>query len=169
MSLRRFLAVPVILALVSACSETVQEPSHREVSAVAAVNGGSGPLVTGSGHFVDVRLAEPGFRNFAFTAHSDNGQWQLDNRAFPTRIHGSVECLTVVANEAWFAGPTTQSSDPTQIGVVRGFRVVDNGQGHGSPPDQITFAHAPESAQAWCDATPPRPLVDIEKGNIQVH
>ena len=169
MSPRRFLAVAVTLALVAGCGETAQEPSQTEVPAFAAANGGSGPLVTGSGHLLDTRLAVPGFRTFSFTAHSDNGQWQLNNRAADIRIHGSVECATVVGNQAWFAGPTTQSSNPNQIGVVRAFTVVDNGQGNGSPADQLAFVPAVGSAQAWCDATPARNLVDIEKGNIQVH
>ena len=133
--------------------------------------GGRG--LTGSGHLVDTRSENPeGFRNFSFTAFSNSGQFQIVNRTFDARLHGSVECLTVLGKEAWFAGTVTQSNIPDAVGTVRGFRVVDNGEGKKDPPDQITHSTLLQtiSAQDWCDLTPIlgfRPLLDI-KGNIQV-
>ncbi len=98
------------------------------------------------------------------------------NRTFDVRIHGFIDCLTVVGNEAWFAGHVTQSNEDFRVGGIRGFRVVDNGEGEDDPPDQI--AHSTllplsdplvETAQDWCDKTPEnRRLLDIEQGNIQV-
>ena len=134
---------------------------------------GASHMATGSGHRVETRGDDPElFRNFSFAAHSDGGQFQIVNRTFDIRLHGSLECLTVVGNEAWFAGHVTQSSDPNRIpvGSIRAFYVVDNGEGNGDPPDQI--AHSTRlrtiSAQQWCDIAPVRDLFDIEQGNIQV-
>ena len=140
----------------------------------AAKQDGNKAQATGSGHFDDDRFPEPELRTFSFTAQEQNdgsatGQWQLNNRNFPIRIHGEVECLTVDGNEAWFAGLATQSDDDEQIGIIRGFRVIDNGEGNGSPPDQISAAIPVSSAQLWCDVRPEVEVFDIEKGNVQVH
>ncbi len=75
----------------------------------------------------------------------------------------------MAGNQAWFAGPTTQSDNPGQIGFTRFFTVVDNGQGNASPPDQLAFVPRSKTpAQDWCDLMLVRELVDIERGNIQV-
>ena len=138
---------------------------------------GSRPMATGSGHLIDTRggpnAGEPGLRNFSFVALGNGGQFQVVNRTFSIRLHGSIECVTVVGNEAWFAGPVTESTRPELIpvGSIRAFYVVDNGEGTGDPPDQIAnsvrLTRVP--AQTWCDVTPVRTLLDIEQGNIQVH
>ena len=128
---------------------------------------------TGSGHFNDPRAeGHVTLRIFSFSAvkasdGTTSGQWQLKNPSFPVRVHGTVECLTVIGNEAWFAGTTTQSDRPGQIGVGRRFRVVDNGEGGSSVADQFSLAH-PGSAQVWCDSAPEADVFDIEHGNIQV-
>ena len=98
---------------------------------------GASHMATGSGHRVETRGDDPElFRNFSFAAHSNGGQFQIVNRTFDIRLHGSLECLTVVGNEAWFAGHVTQSSDPDRVpvGSIRAFYVVDNGEGNGDPP-----------------------------------
>ena len=135
--------------------------------------GGSGPMATGSGHRVDPRGPNPGFRNFSFVAHSNGGQFQIKNRSFDAKLHGSIECVTVVGNQAWFAGTVTQSDfGPIPVGSIRAFTVVDNGEGSKKDqPDQIarSVGLVTISAQDWCDLTPVRTLFDIEQGNIQVH
>ena len=92
------------------------------------------------------------------------------NRTFDVRIHGFIDCLTVVGNEAWFAGHVTQSNDPDRVGNVRGFYMVDNGEGKNDPPDQIAHSTLLRtiSAQDWCNIAPVRTLFDIEQGNVQV-
>lgn len=133
------------------------------------LGGASGPMATGSGHRVDLRGANPDFRNFSFVAHSDGGQFQVVNRSFDVKLHGSVECLTVVGKEAWFAGRVTQSDfGPIPVGSIRAFYVVDNGEGKNDPPDQIANTFRVASAQAWCDSNFRPALLDIEQGNIQV-
>lgn len=143
------------------------DEAHETMTETAG-KGGSAAKATGSGHFFDER-GDGGYRNFSFTAQSTGGQWQLVSRAAEVRVHGSVDCVSVVGNEAWFAGPTTQSDVPEQIGIVRGFYVVDNGQGNNNPPDQISLAFPAGDAQAWCDIMPQTSLNDVENGNVKVH
>ena len=128
-------------------------------------------MVSGSGHFVDTRQGGDGFRNFSFTASSDGGQFQIVNRSFDARIHGSVDCVSMSGNRAWFAGTVTQSNYPDiPVGAVRAYYVVDNGEGEGSPPDEIAHGVTLVSitAEVWCRAQPQRALLPIEEGNIQV-
>lgn len=135
----------------------------------------SGDQATGSGHFVDDRPGLPEgaqYRTFSFTAKAQRdgaqGRWNLNARSFPVRIRGDVECISVAGNEAWFAGPTTGSDDPGQIGIIRGFHVVDNGEG-GGPPDLISFSIGLFDAQEWCDVMPDFAVNEVENGNVQVH
>ena len=155
--------------------QEIGEPSFgiSTVRELQALFCGASHMATGSGHLIDTRGANPElFRNFSFAAHSDGGQFQIVNRTFDIRLPGSLECLTVVGNEAWFAGTVTQSSDPDRVpvGSIRAFYVVDNGEGNGDPPDQVANSVRLRrvSAQTWCDVTPVRALFDIEQGNIQV-
>ena len=116
-------------------------------------------------------------RTFSFAAirHGDGrvtGEWELNNRANNTRLHGSVTCLTVIGNRAWIGGITEQSNNP---GTVEGrgvsWRVVDNGEGANDPPDltSLTFTNlAPNVPELRCRNAPPYPLMPIEGGNIQV-
>lgn len=157
--------------LVLGCTET----PTQSIDPNFGVSSGAVPSATGSGHFLDFRFAEPELRTFSFNATtgpdgSGRGRWQLQNRNSPIRIQGDVECVSVAGNQAWFAGPTTQSDRPEQIGVTRFFTVVDNGQGKASPPDQLAFVPGSTilPAQDWCDLMLVRTLVDIERGNIQV-
>lgn len=173
MLFNRVAAVAVALVLVSACDETPLDPAPSDVAPAFARGGvpGSGIMVSGSGHLVDTRLGGDGFRNFSFTARSDGGQFQIVNRSFDANIHGTVDCVSVNGNRAWFAGTVTESNYPDiPVGAVRAYYVVDNGEGAGDPPDEI--AHGVTlvtiTAQVWCNAQPQRVLMPIEQGNIQV-
>jgi len=113
--------------------------------------------------------------SFAAIQHADGrvtGQWELNNRANDTRLHGSVTCLTVIGNRAWIGGITDQSNNPgTPEGRGVSWRVVDNGEGADSPPDQLslTFTNlAPGVPELRCRNAPPYPLMPVEAGNIQV-
>lgn len=164
------------LLLITGCAEAPTAPALDAAPAFdgeTASKGGKVASATGSGHFIDVRFPEEELRTFSFNAKefadgSANGQWQLNNRNFPIRLHGEVECVSVLGNEAWFAGATTNSDDPDQVGIIRGFYVVDNGEGGNAAPDQISFAFGLSSADFWCDLQPRVALNDVEKGNVQV-
>ena len=126
----------------------------------------------GSGHF-DIATEQ---RTFAFTAKTKadgttQGQYQLFNRSLGTKEHGMVTCLEVDGNQAWIGAIITHSNIGTE-GLTRIWRVVDNGEGSNSPPDQIAFAFdfgSPPGEQL-CHARPTfvAPFNDVEEGNIQV-
>ena len=128
-----------------------------------------------SGH---ANLTQGGeLRTLSFVAirHGDgqvSGQWELNNRANDTRLHGSVTCLTVIGNRAWIGGITDQSTNPTTPeGSGVSWRVVDNGEGAEAPPDQLslTFVNlAPGVPELRCRNAPPYPVLPVEAGNIQV-
>ncbi|MDX1545830.1 MAG: hypothetical protein R3247_02510 [Rhodothermales bacterium] len=165
------------LLLATGCAEAPTAPGLEAAPVFDGETASKGGKVTaratGSGHFNDARFPEEELRTFSFNAKqfadgSANGQWQLNNRNFPIRLHGEVECVSVSGNEAWFAGTTTNSDDPAQEGTIRGFYVVDNGEGGKAAPDQISFAFGLSSADIWCDLQPRVALNDVEKGNVQV-
>jgi len=130
--------------------------------------------VTGSGHFT----TGGEYRTFSFTAHlhadgSVSGQWQGKNRSLGWLWHGEVTCLSIDGNQAWIGGVTTIATSGTpEVGGETGFRVVDNGQGRNSIPDQISLQFVnggPGFAQSYCGDKPLSPdLADVEGGNIQI-
>ncbi|WP_412062303.1 hypothetical protein [Rubrivirga sp. IMCC45206] len=163
-----WLGVAVVALLLAGCDAASPEAASADARA-------SGAKATGSGHFVDTRVGLPEgdqYRTFSFNAqearNGARGRWNLNARSFPVRLRGDVTCISVDGNQAWFAGPTTGSDDPAQVGVIRGFHVVDNGEGNG-PPDQISFAVAPGDAQLWCDLMLDSAINEVENGNVQVH
>jgi len=125
----------------------------------------------GGGHFqVEFTTA---LRTFAFTAKnradgSIQGQYQVNNRDVSgSREHGTVTCLEVDGDQAWIGGVITHSSIPGREGTPRVFRVIDNGEGSGDPPDFASY-FAFGDALVTCDARPMLPGQDLEGGNIQV-
>jgi hypothetical protein len=134
--------------------------------------------VTGSGSFV---APQGDWRTFAFTARSyaDGsvaGQWERIRRqpgnASGTKSHGVVTCFTIVGNQAFIGGSTTIGLLSTPPNNENAWRVVDNGQGANSPPDQMSleFVGAPPGFAAnYCATTPAAPSLNaIQAGNIQV-
>ena len=131
----------------------------------AVVNSG-----TGSGHITSGGQT----RTFAFTArkHSDGtaaGQAQVNSRALDIVVHMEIDCLRVVGNVAHMSGIITRSSNPAeaQVGEMRRFVVMDNGEGSNSPSDQISTIPANPGGETCENST----LVangPVEKGNVQV-
>lgn len=123
---------------------------------------------TGSGHTHDDRFESDNFRTFAFVAVEKDGertmgQWEIFSRAHGVRLHGQVDCLETDGNTAWFAGFTTDSSLESEIGKIRGFRVVDG------EVDEISLTPAYLTAEYFCTNAPPVPMLDVERGNVTVH
>jgi hypothetical protein len=168
----------LVLAFTFACSESAIEPTEQsadEVSTTPLFNtSGVVEKVTGSGHFDDFRFPDPALRTFSFVAiekadGSVGGNWELTNRNADVRIHGVIECVSLNLNEAWFAGTTTLSDIGGEVGFIRAFRVVDNGEGSGAVPDEVSFSPPVGNAQDWCDGQLPQPTFPIEAGNVQIH
>ena len=125
--------------------------------------------VTGGGHFrINGKL-----RNFSFKArkYADgtvNGQWQVHNRAIDAKGHGKVTGLAIRGKQAWIGGFATSG----KLGHVA-WRVVDNGEGKNSSPDQISLQFVGQSerfATFYCNVMPSAPaLNNVVAGNIKIH
>ena len=174
---RKFSLVALGLAAGLATSGCSDQPLTSPDTLSVSPNFDANPVVeraTGSGHFDDFRFPpDPDLRTFSFTAlgradGSTTGQWELLNHNFPVRVHGVIECISVNGNSAWFAGTTTLSDDASNVGVIRAFRVVDNGEGSGAAADEVSFTPAVGDAQAWCDAQIQIGTNPIEEGNVRI-
>jgi hypothetical protein len=83
------------------------------------------------------------------------------------QIKFSIDCLNVAGNMATMSGAVTASNDEVwPVGTPVSFRVLDNGEGSGSDPDQITLLQ--QSFGYDCYTWPGLPLNPITAGNIQV-
>lgn len=141
-------------------------PALDPFAAIWADDAGVTESARGSGHLhVGTEL-----RTFAFTAKSrgdgtTQGQFQINNRA-AQKDHGTVTCLLVDGNQAWIGGIVTHSSLPDNVGKERVWRVIDNGEGSGDPPDQVTLSDVIPAQ--LCRTRWFQPPLNIEAGNIQV-
>lgn len=149
------------------------------LAVAGAVAGGPGPSANGHGNVNDCKNV----RTFSFHARefrdgSVEGSFQLNSHETGTRLHGEINCLSIVEvdNEAFMSGVVLQSDGPVPCtggdctGWVALFSVRDNDEGLNGTPDQITpVALASPSSPLTCnDMLTSFLLFDIEKGNIQV-
>ncbi len=133
---------------------------------------GNGPMASGHGN-----LTTGGeLRTFSFSAvtHSDGsvtGEAELKSRASGTVIHAQLNCLTVVGHQAYIGGIVTNATNPAFVGKPAVFSVIDNGEGAGAPPDQlslfVTFVNPP-SEDCNGATNHSQTMHPIEAGNIQV-
>lgn len=136
---------------------------------------------TGSGHYT---FGDDVWRTFSFNAkvkaNGDvTGSFQLAAHRGGQKAgtyHGKVICLSVRDNQAWVGGYFTKMPNPDRVGTWLAFRAVDNGEGQGDDPDQISrtgwAGQEPEGrdvVEAHCLNQPEgQAVTDIEAGNIQV-
>ncbi len=125
--------------------------------------------VTGSAHITSGGQ----LRTLSFTArrHADgtvSGEWQRFTRNLGSLAHGDITCFTIIGNQAWLGGVVERTT--TVPGGVF-WTVVDNGEGANAAPDQLSLQNvglSPATVAFFCATTPPRALIPIEAGNIQV-
>ena len=88
------------------------------------------------------------------------------------RIVAQVTCLSVVGNEAWMAGYSTQAGNPDNVGKWFGLHVIDNGEGHGTVDEMsrtLWFSTDQQRASDFCEYMPTdHPVTTIIAGNVQV-
>jgi len=133
---------------------------------------------TGSGHFV----AEGELRVFTHNARNKsngtvNGHFNLNRHENDFHIGGSVICLNVDGNTAYFAGviETSNQEGPNWLpGAFVIWSTKDNGEGNNSLSDQITLV---QTGNGWTEAFiisvceagfDHLDYMDIEQGNIQI-
>ncbi len=117
-------------------------------------------------------------RTFAFNAVKDSfgnasGQGEivrvLDGGSFT--FHLKINCLSIAGNVATMSGTFSDNFGTLFIrGFPFWFQVADNGEGAGSPPDQITLVEFffPPGDGVTCAEDRELPLIPIDSGNIQV-
>ncbi len=113
-------------------------------------------------------------RTFAFNAVKDsfgNARGQGELVKAPFTFHLKINCLSIAGNVATMSGTFSDGN----VGTVgfRGspiwFRVADNGEGAGSPPDQITLVEFFLPGEGTtCAENRDLSLIPIDSGNIQV-
>ncbi len=140
------------------------------LSLTSFTNAGNRPSANGQGS-----LTLPGdvSRRFAFHANTmPNGSVQGNGEVTYTggelKVRFSIDCMTVSGNSAHLSGTVlSDDQNPERVGWKCHFRVVDNGEGNNSAPDQISLVFT-GPAYPPCTVAVPLPLIDIEGGNIQV-
>ena len=79
-------------------------------------------------------------------------------------VHGVIDCLSVVGNEAWASGVFTSG---LAVGLLWSIRLRDLGTSANQPPDQISAAHVGGGAIP-CTAHPVYELFDAPDGQVTV-
>ena len=179
------IAATLALAAVSCNGESPTALNSGAVDAAAidaklsATAGGATHLVTGKG---TLWYGDPRFQwlNVSFHARlmpdgSAKGNWhyQFRTREPGGRIFVEVTCLSVVGNQAWMAGYSTQAGNPDNVGKWFGLHIIDHGEGHGVIDEMSPtrwFGPDPVRAADFCELMPTdHPIWPIVEGNIQVH
>lgn len=174
--------VVLLLFPLSAC-ENVNAPTALLEPALQLDHLRSGDFaeaVAGSGHYtVPTGMWEGRWRTFSFSAiRQDDGSV---TGTFHSRVHGAngdgsrlwgdVSCFVIEGDQAWIAGILWKAGNPNNVGTGHGFRVVDNGQGKGAVPDELTVTWSGNTPpEMYCQNKPTdRALHPIEAGNITIY
>lgn len=173
------------VVLTGSCDQSATlAPVPGDLAVQSAAARGSNATVaqaTGSGHFT---FGDNAWRTFSFNAKLKadgdvTGNFQLVAHRQGQKAatyHGKVICLSVRDNQAWVGGYFTKMPNPDRVGTWLRFRAVDNGEGEGAAPDQLSrtgwAGQEPEGRQVIEDHCENQPetqgLYEIEAGNIQV-
>ncbi len=169
-------AVFFLLLMVLISCETTENPSAPE--GIANKDGAgslykAGPSANGQAMFPVEQLG--GIQNFSFHARENEdgsitGSFEVKARdaILGGRMHGTIDCLTIDGNTATMSGVATQSTfEAWPAGTPIWFRVVDNGEGNNSDPDQFSDIWLLYTVFT-CNETVTNALNDIENGNVQV-
>ena len=158
------LAAGLFFILGSCNKDTLKNELNSNESILKA----SGPSANGSGSFVYNGTT----RHFTFHANTmPNGSIQGSgvvnyNGSGNFQVKFSIDCMVINGNSATMSGAVTSSNDEIwPVGTPVSFSVVDNGEGSGSDPDQITLVQ--QSYDYDCTTWPGLWLNEVS-GNIQV-
>ena len=157
--------------LLAAC-DTQSLEADLTSDAVAAAASASGPSASGHANLT----VGGGLQTFSFNAREDrngvvSGTFQLKSRGQHVKVHGTIECLSVVGNTAYLNGTVTRLDDQNPIpfdyavGDHVYFAVVDNGEGRGAVDEWTDLYPAFDYPFCIDEGLPMEPN---EGGNIQV-
>jgi hypothetical protein len=162
-----------------ACQEQSTNPLDENSHDLTLNKGGVVQSASGSGHFEVV----PGeLRVFTHNGRikangSVDGSFMLNRHDTGTHFNGSVICLNIVGNVAFFAGVINTSNLPNDPNWDPGsfviWSTIDNGEGANTPPDQISqifgsAAWTQADVELLCESGFIVPYYDITQGNIQI-
>lgn len=184
MRILRLLPAVVVGLGLTAC-EPVAEPIPDELQPMFMMDAPFMTSVSGSaGYTRDWPDGSTTWATFTFNARKDAagqvvGRFQTNNHG-RSWMKGIIKCFRTNYEEAWLGVNVESASSESLLGI-RGFYVVDMGEGAGAAPDIISALvnlQNPrglwwyESPEEFCnDPEPPGPLssgVEIEAGNIWV-
>lgn len=117
--------------------------------------------------------------SFAAITHQPSGdvkgqfEFEFVNDGGSARVHGTVDCVTVIGNRARIGGTVTHSSDETVFSVGMHFvwNVTDNGEGKKDPRDTASpLLGLPASVPPgpFCEAGGFIGELPLRRGNVQV-
>lgn len=114
------------------------------------------------------------FDSYSFNAHLDprggvHGQFEFRTKYenVGVRVHGRVDCVTVLGNKARMGGTVTHTTfDEIPVGSQLTWSVTDNGE-PGAGTDTAS-ALLGANAEAYCANGLPYPEFPTARGNIQV-
>ena len=86
-----------------------------------------------------------------------------DRGTGPFGLHGVIDCLSVVGNQAWVSGVVTVGP----VGLAFSNRVLDSGTSANEVPDQISFVRVGSLAEP-CTAHADLELLDAPQGQVTV-
>ncbi len=173
-----FFSLVLLTIFFSACQQ------ENLVNPVSSVNntlnkGAVEYSATGSGHF----LYFDELRVFSFNAKIKDGivsgHFNLYRHDVGVHIGGSVICLNIQDNVAYFAGVVEVSNqvDPNfDVGSFVMWSTIDNGEGVNNPPDQVSlvlgsYLWTQEDVENYCSMGSSFGYLyyDVVDGNIQIH
>jgi len=170
-------AILLVLFLFGCQEQSVTDPVS-ENSNELNLNKGVLESATGSGHIVvgdnELRVFTHNAKN---KANGTSGRFNLNRHDTGIHFGGSVICLNVDGNKAYFAGviETSNSEGPNWLsGAFVIWSTIDNGEGNNSPADQITFVQTSlgwteEDVRFLCESGFDHlDYYDIDHGNIQI-
>ncbi len=175
--LKTFLGSFILILVLIGCEENTVNPDVNDndnlrLDKVTESATGSGHIVSGG----ELRVFTHNARNKS--NGPVNGHFNLNRHDAGIHIGGSVICLNVDGNTAYFAGVIeTSNSEITAFdpGSFVVWSTIDNGEGSGNDPDQISFVFGnagftQADVEAICGAGPNAGFgySDIEQGNIQI-
>ncbi len=173
--LKTFLGSFILILVLIGCEENTVNPDVNDNDNLRLDK--VTESATGSGHFeVDGEL-----RVFTHNARNKsngtvNGHFNVNRHDTGNHLGGSVICLNVEGNTAYFAGvvETSNSENPAfDPGSFVVWSTIDNGEGNNSSTDQISlvFGGFTEADVIFlCGDGPNQEFghIDIEQGNIQI-
>lgn len=104
------------------------------------------------------------------TANNSRGEGHLFNHVSGTKIHFTIDCLSVVGSQATISGAVSDSDNAAvPVGTPIWLSAVDNGEGSKSPRDLVSPLFAIFGPEVPCTTSLAPANLPIQGGNIQVH